>query len=194
MQNLLPTDGEAFYFKDFLSAEEANKLFERLLHDIRWRKDELRLFGKTYVTEREVAWYADPGLKYRYSGATKHPLDWHPALLELKRYIEARTHQTFNACLLNLYHHGDQGMGWHSDDEPELGDTPAIASVSLGAERKFAFKHKHKDLKQTIWLENGSLLMMQGATQKFWKHGLPKSKKVKEARINLTFRYIGLKA
>lgn len=193
LQNLLPIDGEVYYDKDFLNVTESKTLFEQLLHEIQWQKDELRLFGKTYITEREVAWYADPGLMYRYSGATKRPLEWHPVLLALKNRIEARTQQTFNACLLNLYHHGEQGMGWHSDDEPELGETPVIASLSLGAERKFSFKHKHLNLKQTLWLENGSLLMMQGLTQKFWKHSLPKSKKIKAARINLTFRYIGQK-
>lgn len=193
LQNLLPIDGEVYYDKDFLNVTESKTLFEQLLHEIQWQKDELRLFGKTYITEREVAWYADQGLMYRYSGATKRPQEWHPVLLALKNKIESRTQQTFNACLLNLYHHGEQGMGWHSDDEPELGETPVIASLSLGAERKFSFKHKHLNLKQTLWLENGSLLMMQGLTQKFWKHSLPKSKKIKAARINLTFRCIGQK-
>lgn len=168
----------------------ADSLFRQLLENIDWSKDKVKLFGKIYITEREVAWYADDDLSYTYSGEKKVPKAWSAELLNLKHTIEEATGETFNACLLNLYHSGNEGMGWHSDDEPELGNEPVIASLSLGAKRKFAFKHKHDQLKYSLELEHGSLLLMKGRTQHDWKHALPKSKKVGLPRINLTFRNI----
>jgi alkylated DNA repair dioxygenase AlkB len=190
VHNLLPKDGEVFYWSEFLNSDMADSLFRQLLENIDWSKDKVKLFGKIYITEREVAWYADDDLSYTYSGEKKVPKAWSAELLNLKHTIEEATGETFNACLLNLYHSGNEGMGWHSDDEPELGYEPVIASLSLGAKRKFAFKHKHDQLKYSLELEHGSLLLMKGRTQHDWKHALPKSKKVGLPRINLTFRKI----
>lgn len=190
MTNLLPCDGVVNYFPGFLDAAEADRLQEALMNEIDWASDRIKVFGKLFITDRQVAWYADEGLNYTYSGAQKTPKAWTNSLLEIKQKAEMFTGKKFNACLLNLYHTGEEGMGWHSDNEPELGKEPVIVSISLGAKRKFAFKHKHKDLKYTIELEHGSLLLMSGLTQHLWKHALLKSKRITVHRINLTFRNI----
>jgi alkylated DNA repair dioxygenase AlkB len=189
-ENLLPLDGEVFYFGKVFSSDMSSHLQEQLLSEIDWQQDEVKVFGKTFITSRKTAWYADEGLSYTYSGITRNALSWTPALLMVKQQVEALCGISFNACLLNLYHHGEEGMGWHSDDEPELGKLPEIASVSLGAERRFDFKHKSRDLKVSVMLEDGSLLWMRGLSQARWKHALPKTKKVKSRRINITFRRI----
>lgn len=190
--NLLPQDGTVFYFGKVINRLESDVLFERLLNEIHWIRDEVKLFGKVHVTAREVAWYADPGLTYTYSGRTKTALPWNSILLELKQLAEQLCGVSFNACLLNLYHDGNEGMGWHSDDEPELGPAPNIASFSFGAERPFKLKHKNQALQVELDLEHGSLLLMAGACQQYWKHMLPKRARIKTARINLTFRKMGL--
>lgn len=189
-ENLLDCDGEAFYFEKVFGIEECLNYFERLKNEIEWRNDEVKIFGKLHITARKVAWYADEGLNYTYSGITKANLAWTNTLLEIKSKVENACGYEFNACLLNLYHNGEEGMGWHSDDEPELGDHAVIASISFGAERKFAFKHKSKPLQSSIVLKNGSMLLMKSVTQQYWKHSLLKSKRIKTPRINLTFRRI----
>lgn len=146
------------------------------------------IFGKHIVTARKVAWYGDSNFAYTYSGTTKQALAWTAQLAALKAKVEELTGKIFNSCLLNLYHHGDEGMSWHSDDEKSLVQNSSIASVSLGAEREFRFKHKRLDQKASVLLESGSLLVMKGSTQSHWLHSIPKSKKVKSPRINLTFR------
>ena len=148
------------------------------------------MFGKLIVTKRKMAWYGDPGAKYRYAGIDRKPLSWTPVLNALKEITEVRSGEKFNSCLLNLYHHGSESMGWHSDNEPELKRHGTIASVSLGANRKFSFKHRKSGEKISLMLEHGSVLLMQGATQDHWLHQLPPMKKVTDPRINLTFRQI----
>lgn len=189
-KNLLPTDGEVYYFGKVFSEEKANRIFKSLFQSIQWNHDEINLFGKKIITKRKVAWYGDSGLKYTYSKTTKTALPWTSELLEIKKLIEDKTDQNFNSCLLNLYHSGEEGMGWHSDDEKDLEKNAAIASISLGAERKFIFKNKSNKETISLILENGSLLLMQGKTQTHWLHRLPPSKKIYSPRINLTFRTI----
>jgi len=188
--NWLPQDGVVNYYGKLFSEEEANRFFEELWTTIDWRNDEAMMFGKKIITKRKVAWYGDSPFRYTYSKVTKEALPWTPGLLMLKNRIEMATGETFNSCLLNLYHTGDEGMAWHSDDEIDLKKNGAIGSITFGAERKFAFKHKHTAQKVEMILEHGSLLVMKDTTQTFWLHRLPPSKKVKKPRINLTFRTI----
>ncbi len=148
------------------------------------------MFGKEIITKRKVAWYADQPFQYAYSGSTKIALSWTDELQQLKRLVEDITSEAYNSALLNLYHSGEEGMGWHSDNEPELEATASIASLSLGATRKFSFKHQSTKNTVSLFLEQGSLLLMQPPTQRYWMHCLPKSKKVNEVRINITFRMI----
>lgn len=188
--NWLPYGGTVNYFGKVLSSAEADHYQTLLLKNIEWRNDELVMFGKRIVTKRKVAWYADRPYPYTYSRQTKVALLFTPELLQLKSLIEEQTGDTYNSCLLNLYHSGEEGMSWHSDAEPELKKEGAIASMSLGAERMFAFRHK--DTKETVslLLEHGSLLLMKGSTQTNWLHRLPPSKRSMTPRVNLTFRTI----
>ncbi len=188
--NHLPYDGEVNYYGVILTPSECRLYYDKLMDEIEWRNDEAVMFGKRIVTARKVAWYADERFPYRYSGATKYALDWTPNLLAIKQKVEAKTKEKFNSCLLNLYHSGAEGMAWHSDAERELVKNGAIASLSLGAQRKFAFKHKSTAETVALQLENGSLLVMKGTTQTHWLHRLPPTKKVNTPRINLTFRKI----
>lgn len=188
--NLLPFDGTAFYYGNVLDRQAADHFFDRLSAAIAWRHDEVMMFGKLITTKRKTAWYGDPGREYTYSGITREPLPWTPELLELKPMVEKITGAAYNSCLLNLYHDGEEGMSWHADNERELGPAPNIASISLGAERRFSFKHRATGQTLSLQLEHGSLLLMAGATQQFWLHALPKSKKIIQPRINLTFRLI----
>ena len=189
-RNLLPRDGIVNYFGRVFSEEEANHSYNILLNTIAWKNDEAIIFGKKIVTKRKVAWYGESEFEYTYSKVTKKAHVWTPELLQLKQKIEAKSGETFNSCLLNLYHSGDEGMGWHSDAEKDLKRNGAIASVSFGAERKFAFKHKETKETVSLNLEHGSLLIMKGATQTHWLHRLPPTKKIHTPRINLTFRTI----
>ena len=170
--------------------EKAQYYFNQLLNTIDWTNDKAILFGKLIITKRKVAWYGDKPFDYTYSKTTKSALPWTKELLEVKEIIENKTGETFNSCLLNLYHTGEEGMGWHSDGEKDLKKNGAIASLSLGAERKFTFKHKATQQTISVLLEKGSLLEMKGITQENWLHRLPPTKKVKIPRINLTFRTI----
>ena len=190
MQNLLIIDGIAYYHGTILSKEKADHYFDHLYHSTQWEQDQLIMFGKKITTKRKVAWYGDKPYGYKYSGVKKYARLWDSELLKIKNLVESQSNAVFNTCLLNLYHDGTEGMGWHSDDEEELEAGGVIASVSLGAARKFSFKHKVN--KQTVSqiLEHGSLLIMKGDTQEYWHHSLPKTNKVHTARINLTFRKI----
>lgn len=190
--NLLPCDGVVNYHGPVLGHDEALRYYEALLNTIPWRHDEAVMFGRHIVTARKVAWYGDADYAYSYSGTTKNALAWSAELRELKAIVEKQTGAQFNSCLLNLYHDGSEGMAWHSDDEKSLGRNTCIASVSFGAERKFSFRHKETGETVSLLLENGSLLVMRDATQTHWLHSLPKSKKIKTPRINLTFRTIVL--
>lgn len=188
--NVLPHDGKVTYFGPVFPDSDSRRIFDSLLSSIAWAPDEVVLFGKRIVTSRKVAWYGEAGLSYRYSGTTKHPLPWTPELLELKTRAEELSGAAFNSCLLNLYHDGREGMGWHSDDEKSLLKDGCIASLSFGAPRKFSFRHKRTRETVSVILEDGSLLLMEGATQTHWHHQLAKSARVREPRINLTFRTI----
>ncbi|MCG6140311.1 alpha-ketoglutarate-dependent dioxygenase AlkB family protein [Leptospira mtsangambouensis] len=191
-ENLLPYDGVLLYIPHFLPTEEADQFFLSLLDGIEWKPDEAVLYGKHITTKRSVAWYAEKGFSYRYSGTTKTALPWSPELIELKAKVELASHEKFNSCLLNLYHDGNEGMAWHSDDETSLRPNSTIASVSLGAERLFRFKHKKTNEQVELSLEQGSLLLMKDVIQRHWLHSLPKAMKVKRPRINLTFRQFGM--
>lgn len=189
-KNWLPQDGTVNYYGKLMSSEEANFYYKALLEGIEWRNDEAVIFGKHYITKRKVAWYGDQRFEYSYSNVTKHALPWTPELIKLKALAEAKSGETYNSCLLNLYHSGEEGMAWHSDGEKDLKKNGAIASMSFGAERKFAFKHKETKEKIDIFLENGSLLVMKDTTQSHWLHRLPPTKMIKTPRVNLTFRTI----
>jgi len=191
-KNLLPGDGIVNYYGKLLDNEESNHYFNCLLNTIEWENDKAIIFGRTIITRRKVAWYGDTNFEYSYSNTTKQALIWTKELLELKKLIEEKTGESFNSCLLNLYHNGEEGMAWHSDAEKDLKKNGAIGSLSFGAERKFAFKHKKTKETISIFLEQGSLLIMKDITQTNWLHRLPPSKRIKNARINLTFRTINL--
>lgn len=188
--NLLDRDGIVNYYGKIMTSFDANRYFELLLNNILWKNDKTIVFGKAIVTKRKVAWYGDSDYSYTYSNSTKQALAWTKELLGLKHMIENVTGSNFNSCLLNLYHNGNEGIAWHSDDEESLGRNNNIASLSLGAERKFLFKHKLTKQIVSILLEHGSLLIMKGSTQTNWLHSLPKSKRILQPRINLTFRSI----
>ena len=191
--NLLPNDGTVNYFGKLFTLQEATSYLNSLLNTIEWKNDEAIIFGKRIVTKRKVAWYGDSNFDYTYSNTTKQALGWTKELLKLKTVMESQTGEQFNSCLLNLYHDGNEGMAWHSDAEKDLKKNGAIASLSFGAERKFAFKHKQSKETVSIILEHGSLLVMKGTTQTNWLHRLPQTKLVTKPRVNLTFRTIVLK-
>jgi alkylated DNA repair dioxygenase AlkB len=188
--NILHTDGTVNYYGKILSSREANQYFDLLMQNILWKNDEVVIFGRHIVTRRKAAWYGDSDYLYTYSNTTKQALTWTKELTDLKQIVEEYAETKFNSCLLNLYHNGNEAMGWHSDDEKSLGKNNTIASLSLGAEREFLFKHKQTKRIASVVLEHGSLLIMKDATQANWLHSLPKSKNVPQPRINLTFRKI----
>jgi alkylated DNA repair dioxygenase AlkB len=188
--NKLPFDGEVNYYGPILSLKESQQFFDALMNEIVWQKDSSIMFGKLIVTDRKMAFYASDKLKYTYAHIERHTLPFTEHLLYLKELVEEKTGEQFNSCLLNLYHSGKEGMGWHTDDEKELHESGAIASLSLGAERNFVFKHKETKNKVAVLLERGSLLVMKGTTQQHWLHSLPKTTKVNSPRINLTFRKV----
>ena len=190
IENILPYDGVTSYYGKIFSEEESNGYFDKLMTEIEWKSDEAVIFGKLIETKRKVAWYGNEEFSYTYSGRTKTALPWNKTLLEIKGKIEIISGETFNSCLLNLYHNGSEGMAYHSDGEKDLKDNGAISSLSFGAERKFNFKHKTTKELVSLILENGSLLMMKEATQKFWLHRLPTTTKIIKPRISLTFRTI----
>ena len=189
-KNILPKNGIVNYYGKLLKTKEATHYFDYLSNNIEWKNDQAFIYGKLIITKRKVAWYGDTDFEYTYSKTTKRALPWTEELLKLKLIIESATGEQFNSCLLNLYHNGDEGMAWHSDAEKQLQKDGAIASLSFGAERKFAFKHKETQETITLLLEHGSLLLMKGTTQTYWLHKLPPTKLITTPRINLTFRTI----
>jgi len=188
--NILPKDGVTDYYGKIFSDEECEKYYQYLFNQIPWENDEAVIFGKLILTKRKVAWFGEKKFEYTYSNRTKCAKLWTPELLALKQKCEEVTGETYNSCLLNLYHDGSEGMAYHSDAEKDLKKHGAIASLTFGAERKFLFKHKTSKEKIEIFLENGSLLVMKGTTQENWLHRLPPTTKVKTPRVNLTFRTI----
>ena len=187
-KNLLSAGGIVQYYGPVLQQAKASAYFQALLHGIAWKNDEAVIFGKHYITKRKAAWYGNEGYAYSYSNTTKQALAWTPELVELKKLVEEKSGASYNACLLNLYHNGGEGMAWHSDDEKSLFPGAPIASLSLGAERRFSLRHRQTGETLSVMLEHGSLLVMKGDTQTNWLHSLPKALKVKDPRINLTFR------
>ena len=180
------------YIENFFDFDQSQLYMKYLTNDIKWKREKIRMWGREIVTKKRIAWYADEGKSYTYSGSTFHPDQWNELLLEIKKQVEQYIKFQFNSVLLNEYPNGKVGMGWHSDDERELGTDPIIASLSFGANRDFIFKHKTDKSFENIkiHLKSGSLLLMLGSTQHHWKHSLPKRLKVREPRINLTFRKI----
>ena len=188
--NVLPKDGTVHYYGQAFSATDADHYLSNLLQSIEWKNDEAVIFGKHFITKRKVAWYGDLPFEYTYSNKTKMALPWTKSLLELKLMAEEKTGESYNSCLLNLYHDGNEGMAWHSDGEKDLQPNGAIASLSFGAVRKFGFKHKQTKETVSIVLDHGSILVMKGTTQAHWLHRLPPTTKVNLPRVNLTFRTI----
>ena len=185
-------DSECYLIEHFFTLGDANHFFEKIKTNGQWQQQTIKIFGREVETPRLSAWYGDDGAVYRYSGVENQPLPWFSELLEIKFKLSEFTEQAFNSVLLNLYRDGRDSMGWHADDEPELGSQPFIASVSFGQARRFMMKHKTtKQLPSVnLTLTHGSLLIMAGNTQRYWKHSLPKSTKPMTQRINLTYRMI----
>ncbi|PWG05239.1 alpha-ketoglutarate-dependent dioxygenase AlkB family protein [Polaribacter aquimarinus] len=190
--NILPFGGITNYHGIILNKTQCDFYYNTLMQNIKWENDRAIIFGKTIITKRKVAWYAESPFSYTYSKVTKTANIFNKELLELKSIVEKESGEIYNSCLLNLYHSGDEGMAYHSDGEKMLKKNGAIASLSLGAERKFSFKHKENKQRVDILLERGSLLVMKDKTQTNWLHRLPPTKKVNSPRINLTFRTIEL--
>ena len=188
--NLINHDGIAHYFGPIINAEQIDSYFQELFHKIEWTHETVVMFGKEITTKRKVAFYSETGISYTYSNRTKIGLPFTPLLSEIKSMVSHITKAPYNACLLNLYHDGSESMGWHTDNEKEIITHSSIASLSLGAERKFSFKHKATQETLSILLESGSLLEMAGELQDHWLHALPKTKKTLLPRINLTFRFM----
>lgn len=190
-QNLLPEQGIVQLYRDFLDSTESGILLKALSANVAWKTHSIQIFGKTVSIPRLTAYYGDEGAVYTYSGVSNHPLPWLPALRQLKLKIAQYTGVSFNSVLLNLYRSGSDSMGWHRDNEPELGTNPVIASVSLGSERLFKMRpYREKIPVVPIVLTSGSLLYMSGETQHYWEHAVPKTSVSMEPRINLTFRNI----
>ena len=184
-------NSDIVYYPNFLESAKAAYYFKRLRESTKWRQDYITVFGKTYPQPRLTALFGDSNKPYSYSNITMYPNRFSTELLELKDKLEDETGTRFNCCLLNLYRNGQDSNGWHADDERELGNNPSIASITLGQERYFHLKHKEKkELKYKLLLEHGSLLLMQGETQHFWHHQIPKTTKPIKERINITYRVI----
>lgn len=191
VHNILPQDGEAFYYPDFFSKIESTHLFKSLSEKINWKQSPIKMFGKEILQPRLTAWYGEPGVMYTYSGLSMDAQEWNQDLLAIKFQIEKVALITFNGVLLNRYRNEKDSMGWHRDNEKELGKNPIIGSVSFGEPRVFELRHaENKKLKVSIELEHGSLLIMRGETQHYWQHRLPKKSKECGERINLTFRAV----
>lgn len=186
--NLLPYDGIVDDYGQILNLSEADYYLNQLLNVIPWQHDQVMVMGELITTQRQVAWYGNNHYQYRYSGVMHHAHIWTPELLTLKQRVESTVQTQFNSCLLNLYQTGNQGMTWHSDDEDALGKDTVIASLSLGATRKFVLKHKRDQRKVELNLPHAHLIVMRGETQQHWLHAIMKTTKVSEPRINLTFR------
>ena len=189
-QELLPHDGSALYRPDFFNSADSDRMFRSILDETPWEARNIILFGREVPQPRLACWYGD--LAYSYSGITLDPRPMTPTLLEIKQRCEEEASTQFNSVLVNLYRDGQDSMGLHADDEPELGSEPVIASVSFGAERNFRLRHRETKELQQVFLASGSLLVMSGLSQACWMHDIPKTKKFVEPRINLTFRYINL--
>ena len=185
-------DADVTLFDNFFTNQESKNLHQKLIDNIQWRQDKIKIFGKLIDQPRLTAFYGDATKSYSYSGIVMKPNDWNDDLLFIKNRVEEVAKIRFTSVLLNYYRDGKDSMGWHSDDEKELGQNPVIGSVSFGESRVFQMRHKfQKDIKKVdIALNDGSFLLMKGTTQHFWQHQIPKTKRKLESRINLTFRVI----
>ena len=189
--NMEVPEAEVIFYPELFKAADADRLLQQLVETTQWRQDTMKIYGKVTPLPRLTAWYGDHGARYIYSGIVNEPLPWTAALSEIKKLVEEISGVAFNGVLLNRYRTGKDSMGWHSDDEPEFGPNPVIASVSFGGTRNFQFRHKRrKELKASIELTHGSLLIMRGGTQENWQHQIPKTAKPVQERLNLTFRRI----
>ena len=183
-------DADITLFENFFTNQESKKLYQNLIENIQWRQDKIKIFGRLIDQPRLTAFYGDTDKEYSYSGIVMKPIDWNEDLLFIKNRVEEIAKINFTSVLLNYYRDGKDSMGWHSDDEKELGQNPVIGSVSFGESRVFQMRHKIRKERVDIPLTNGSILLMRGATQHFWQHQIPKSSKQLQSRINLTFRNI----
>jgi alkylated DNA repair dioxygenase AlkB len=191
MRSLNLPDADVSFYPAFFPAAVADRLFMELRDTTAWRQDSFKLYGRNVNFPRLTAWYGDEGTSYVYSGIKNLPLPWTPAILEVKRAVEPPSGVAFNSVLLNRYRSGKDSVSWHADNEPEFGAQPVIASVSFGGARTFQLKHKKRnDLKASVELTHGSLLIMRGGTQANWLHQIPKTAKPVEERLNLTFRAV----
>jgi alkylated DNA repair dioxygenase AlkB len=190
-KNLLPDHGELYYLPAIFPEQDADQLYERLKKEISWEQKPIRIFGKMVLQPRLTAWYGDPEATYSYSGVKNVPLPWADVLAEIRKKVEEVSSSSFNSVLLNYYRNGNDSMGWHRDNEKELGTLPSIASLSFGDKRKFKVRD-HKLHTRLISIEpaNGSLILMKGEMQEFWEHSVPKQSGELQGRINLTFRKI----
>ncbi|WP_299181016.1 alpha-ketoglutarate-dependent dioxygenase AlkB [uncultured Neptuniibacter sp.] len=189
MQPLPSTQLDGWLDEDFIPVETAASYFRQLYEEIPWQQDQIQLFGRSISIPRLQAFMGEAGLDYRYSGLSLSAIDWHPAVAEIRDRLLHKTEVQFNAVLLNLYRDGHDSMGWHRDDEPELGSNPVIASISLGAQRRFLMRTRDRE-RYELQLNSGALLWMGPSFQNQCQHSLPKTKKPVTARINLTFRKI----
>ncbi len=188
---LLLPQADLLFDPEFVPAAEAVALLAQLSAEVAWEQRTIRIFGQPMPQPRLTAWHGDPNARYTYSGLAWEPRPWSPTLLDLRQRVEAATHTRFNSVLLNLYRNGRDSMGWHSDDEPELGPAPAIASLSLGATRRFRLRSRNGLVPPLgLDLPPGSLLLMRGPTQQHWQHALPKTTRPIGPRLNLTFRWV----
>jgi alkylated DNA repair dioxygenase AlkB len=187
----LADGGDVVLHEGWLGPDDAAELFVGLRDEIGWRQERIRIHGREHAQPRLVAWFGDPEASYTYSGLALSPEPWPARLAALRKRVEREADTAFNSVLCNLYRDGTDSMGMHADDERELGPNPVIASVSLGTTRRFTMRHR-KDVRERLDLDlpGGSLLVMRGTTQHFWRHGVPKQRAIIESRINLTFRRI----
>jgi alkylated DNA repair dioxygenase AlkB len=189
-QHFVLPDAELWLWPNWLDPQRSAVVLETLKAQLQWQQPELKLFGKSVSIPRQQVWMGDSHCRYRYSGVTFSPEPWHPLVQKLTAWVNQQLNRSFNCVLLNLYQDGGDHMGWHSDDEPELGPNPDVASLSLGQARRFDLKHKNQQYQLSLPLQDGDLLLMQWPCQHFWLHRVPKQSQANSARLNLTFRYI----
>lgn len=191
-ETLLSLDGEVRLYRHWLPTAMADTCLRDCITKLEWQQSRIRIHGQEHAIPRLNAWYGDPGCAYRYSGVRFDPLPWTDTLADIRQRLAATLGITFNSVLANRYRDGRDSVAWHSDDEPELGHNPVIASVSLGATRRFTLKHKSRKEVPTLAvdLSHGSLLVMAGPTQHHWLHQVAKTTRIVDERVNLTFRYI----
>ncbi len=189
-KNLVNSEDQLVLISGFFAKQQADIFYSQLIQSLSWQQEQIIVVGKTVLVPRQVCWYGDKQAVYSYSGVVHQPLPWNDTLLEIRQRIEAFSGFSFNSVLANLYHHGNDSMGWHADKEKELGENPAVASLSLGEQRLFKIRHNKSGEIINIDLQHGDLLLMSGALQHHWRHCIPKTKREKKPRINLTFRKI----